>query len=264
VTDTVLYALHGLGIGEAAALALRIVTGPPRQLRAGERLASEGDEPEGLHVVVNGMLKSCRNLDNGAAQTLALFTAGEMVGAQAIALGRKMSTLSAVPATSVATIPASRLKLVQEDYPQITDGLLRALARETAILQEWLVGMGRRTALSQVAHLLCEVTVRMRMAGRAHGDTCEFPLTQAEIADAAGLSTVHVNRVLQALRAEGLVTLSRSQLKIIDWNKLGHVADFDPLYLLPAANFGDGHAALLFPSGEPRGAGDRRDRQPVP
>lgn len=264
MNDPLSVALHGLGFEGPAALAAREALSPIRKLREGERLVSQGDDAAGLHLVLGGVLKSCRNLDNGQAQTLALFTAGETVGVQAVALGREPATLAAVPASRVATLPAARLKRLQQDHPDVVAGLWRTMAREATILQEWMVGMGRRTALSQIAHLLCEMAVRSRHAGRAVGDIYDFPLTQAELADAVGLSPVHVNRILQTLRSAGLIELRRGELRIGDWRRMAETAGFDGAYLDLRPLPGDGHAALLFPPVETRDAGDRRDRQPLP
>ena len=165
-------------------------------------------------------------LDTGQAQTLALFTPGEICGIQGAALGREAATLAAVPAAYIRLLPAAKLKDLIGDYPVLGEALWRAMARETAILQEWMVGMGRRPALERIAHLLCEVATRMGANGLADGDEYDFPLTQTELADAVGLTPVHVNRVLQTLRADGYIELSRNRLRVGDWRRLALTADF--------------------------------------
>jgi CRP-like cAMP-binding protein len=236
-------AARGLGLSEEAKAAFIAAAGPVRSLRAGARLAAHGDEAAGLYIVLSGVIKSCRLLETGQAQTLALFTPGEICGIQGAALGREPVTLAAVSASYIRLVPAAQLKTMIRDHPEMGEALWRAMGREVAILQEWMVGMGRRPALAQVAHLLCEVAMRMRLTGRVNGDVFDFPLTQTELADAVGLSPVHVNRVLQTLRADGVVGLTRSQLSIGDWKRLAATADFDPGYLRPDP--GDHHASLL-------------------
>ncbi len=262
--DFVSAALLSLGFTGEAAASARAALRPARTLGPGEELTAQEGDATGLHLLISGVVKSSRNLDSGLAQTLALYTAGEAVGLQAIALGREANSVVAVTKSRVSSLPASRLRALQRDHPQVTEGLWRAMARESAILQEWTVGMGRRTALSQIAHLLCEIAERMRLAGGAHGDTYEFPLTQCELADAVGLSPVHVNRILQTLRSEGLVALSRSKLQIGDWERLADLADFDPAYLGQHPSLGDRHAALLLPPGDAGGPRARRDWEPLP
>jgi CRP-like cAMP-binding protein len=98
-------------------------------------------------------------------------------------------------------------------------------------LREWLVSMGRRPADKQLAHLFCELFVRLRSVGRANGSGFDFPLTQEELGDTLGVSTVHVNRILQQLRDDGLILLGGKTLAIPDFERLATFADFDPNYL---------------------------------
>lgn len=235
-------AFDGLDLPADAAAALRDAAGPSRTLRAGDRLAAQGDAPAGLVLVLGGVIKACRNLETGHVQTLALFAPGDLLGAQALALGRETSTLAAVSNSRYALVPLPRLRSLMREHPALVETLWQSLAREAAILQQWMVGMGRRGALGQIAHLLCEMAVRLRVPGPDDdgGGVYPFPLTQGELADAAGLSPVHVNRVLQALRADGLIVLNRGQLRIGDWRRLAEIADFDPGYLdWPEASPGD-------------------------
>ena len=113
--------------------------------------------------------------------------------------------------------------------------LARSLWRQTlidaAIFREWVVNVGRREALNALAHLMCEFVLRMRVMGLAEGEECELPMTQAELGDALGISTVHVNRTLQELRAAGLIRLQGARLTVLDWERLKEVGEFDPTYL---------------------------------
>jgi CRP-like cAMP-binding protein len=102
---------------------------------------------------------------------------------------------------------------------------------DSAIFREWVVNVGRRTAYERIAHLLCELMTRLRAMDLAQGDTCELPVTQAELADATGLSAVHTNRTLQELRAEGLIRLEGRVLTALDWEGLKGAGGFDPAYL---------------------------------
>jgi len=102
---------------------------------------------------------------------------------------------------------------------------------DSAIFREWMTSMGQREAYGRIAHLLCEMLVRMRAVGLAEGHACNLPITQAEFGDALGLSTVHVNRVLQELRANELIELKGDRLNILDWDKLKEEGGFDPTYL---------------------------------
>ncbi len=126
-------------------------------------------------------------------------------------------------------------------YPVVLDwmarhsGLRRLLRQSTlidaSIAREWLVNVGRRTAYQRTAHLLCELTSRMRWAGLASGPACDMPFTQVELADALGLTPVHLNRTLQWLRGSWLVELSGGSLTALDWNEFTRTAEFEPAYL---------------------------------
>ena len=117
-------------------------------------------------------------------------------------------------------------------HPRIGDIFWRDTLIDAAIFREWMVGMGRRSAYSRIAHLLCEVFTRLKVIGLTHGNSCSFPVTQAEIADSLGLSTVHVNRSLMSLRADGLIDSKMLKtLTILDWEGLKKAGEFDPTYL---------------------------------
>jgi CRP-like cAMP-binding protein len=99
------------------------------------------------------------------------------------------------------------------------------------VFREWVVNVGRRDSRARIAHLLCELAWRLRTIGRSDGDTYEFPLTQEQLADATGLTSVHTNRTLQSLRKDGLIQLTARSLTILDWEGLREVGEFDELYL---------------------------------
>jgi CRP-like cAMP-binding protein len=117
-----------------------------------------------------------------------------------------------------------------ENSPAIMQALWRETALQAGIQREWLIGLGRRAAQTRLAHLLCEVCYRVQLSG-GHCVPLEFPLTQRELADTLGLSSVHVNRVLQQLRSRKLIDFARGRLTIRDKESLYAVADFDPRYL---------------------------------
>lgn len=225
-----LRALEAMGISPAISETLARAAGPPRNLMPGERLVEEGEAAVGLWLLVSGVAKACHNLKDGGVQTLALYGAGEILDSLAYVTGRATVTVAAVTSCRACEIPGARLEAVMDANSSTMRALWRATAREAAILQEWVVGMGRRSAHSQIAHLICEIVVRLRL-GAPSARVHDFPLTQADLAEVAGLSAVHVNRIVQGLRAEGLIELGRGWLRIRDWDRLVEVADFDPDYL---------------------------------
>ena len=119
----------------------------------------------------------------------------------------------------VTSIPASRGRCARETLI------------DAANFREWVMNVGRREAYARMAHVLCEVVTRLRAVGLAKDDTYEIPMTQNEFADALGISTVHVNRTIQEMRADGLISLKGSKLTIPDWEKLKEAGEFDATYL---------------------------------
>ena len=131
----------------------------------------------------------------------------------------------------VAFVPHDALAELTRRCPRVGDVLWRDTLIDAAIFREWMVGIGRRSTVTRIAHVLCEVFLRLKAVGLTHGHECEFPITQTEIGDALGLSTVHVNRSLQELRSIGLIDLRRGFLGILDWQGLKKAGEFDPVYL---------------------------------
>jgi CRP-like cAMP-binding protein len=115
--------------------------------------------------------------------------------------------------------------------PRVAQAFWRVSLMEAAICREWMVGMGRRSAYARIAHLFCEVIVRLRSTGLVQENRCAFPITQQHLSDALGLSAVHTNRTLQALRREGLISFQGGELVIMDWPGLRAAGEFDPGYL---------------------------------
>ena len=116
-------------------------------------------------------------------------------------------------------------------FPGLGGALWRDTLVDAAIFREWMIGIGRKTAFGRIAHLFCEMYLKLEAVGLAGDHRCELPITQIEIGDALGLSNVHVNRVLQELRAKGLITLRGRSLVITDWAALSEAGEFDPTYL---------------------------------
>jgi CRP-like cAMP-binding protein len=138
--------------------------------------------------------------------------------------------MTLVPST-LAFIAHESVRILVRQCPAIGDVFWRDTLIDAAVFREWMVGIGRRSAYTRIAHLLCEVLVRLKAVGRVSEHLCELPITQAELGDSLGLSTVHVNRVLQELRGAGLITLNRNVLKVEDWEGLKQAGEFDDTYL---------------------------------
>jgi CRP-like cAMP-binding protein len=236
--------LMPLNTDEAAELAR--TCGGVVQFEEGSDLVREGARPECLHVLVEGW--ACRYvlLPDGRRHIPALLLPGDMADLDAFATDRLEYGVSTLTRCRVAILSRPALKAAIERTPNLGRALLALALHENAMLTRRNVSLGRRTAREQVAGLLCELVTRLADAsGGTRATRHTLPLTQAELADVLGLSAVHVNRVLQGLRADGLVRLASGKLEMLDWAGLVAAAAFQPDHAGPAPS----HALSAVTSG---------------
>jgi CRP-like cAMP-binding protein len=194
-------------------------------------IVSEGDCPTDLSLVSEGFACRYKLLGDGRRQITAFLIPGDNCDLRAFLLGRMDHAVAALSRCHVSHISHAKLSEIIEKHPRIGFGLWRDTMHDGAIYRQWLTNVGRRSAYQRIAHLLCEVWWRLQAVGRTHGDSYELPVTQTDIGDAMGLSVVHVNRTLQQLRAEGLISLQSNVVMVLDWRRLQEAGEFDPAYL---------------------------------
>lgn len=162
---------------------------------------------------------------------MSFHTAGDVPDLQSLHLPKMDHNVAALTPVIIGFIPHAAIHELTQASPEIAGLFWRDTLIDAAIFREWLAGVGRRTAHQRIAHLICEVYSRVRAVGLADGETFQLPVTQVELADSLGLSAVHVNRVLQDLRREGLIDYSGRYVVIGNWPRLQARGDFDPEYL---------------------------------
>ena len=192
-----------LQLETAVARELAASAGAPVKVAKGACVSQEGDPVSALVLVCSGLMLSSRRLHDGSQQHLALLTPGEFVDGHGFVLGRASASTSALTTAELVSVSRGELTRIADRHPSLEAALRREQAISGRIAQEWMIGMGRRSAYVRVAHLLCEMSVRLAHAGMSGPDGLPFPLTQGDLADLVGLSVVHTNRVLQQLRREG-------------------------------------------------------------
>ena len=202
-----------------------------RDLDADEDVVREGDVPSVCCLLLDGFMHRYKVLPDGKRQILALHTPGDVPDLQSLFLRHLDHSLAASVPSQAGFIPHEALRTLMRQFPTLAELFWRDTLIDAAIFREWIVALGQRSALSHLAHLLCEVFTRLRAVGLAQDHACNLPLTQTELGDACGLSSVHVNRTLQELRGDGLIELHHGRLTILDWARLKAVAQFDPAYL---------------------------------
>jgi CRP-like cAMP-binding protein len=191
----------------------------------------EGDRPSECCLVVEGFTCRYKFTAEGKRQIFSFHIPGDIPDLQSLHLKVMDHSLMTLTPCKLAFVPHQSLTGLMRRCPRVADVMWRDTLIDAAIFREWMIGMGRRSAYTRIAHVLCEVLVKMRSVGLANGHGCELPLTQAELGDALGLSTVHVNRSLQELRGDGLIELRGGSLTVLNWDGLKKAGEFDPTYL---------------------------------
>jgi CRP-like cAMP-binding protein len=217
-------------LAEADRRALGAAVGEIHSVAPGHCIREQGATPQSLVILVEGIAHAVRILNDGRQQILALYVPGDAMDCQP-ARAPLPFRLCAVTTVRIARIACDDLAALMRASPGIAHALWCETARQMALQQEWLVSLGRQSSHARLAHFICEVSARFGGAGLGDGQRCPLPLTQIDISDALGISAVHVNRVLQQLRKEGLLTVSRGFLHIVDRDALYKIANFDPAYL---------------------------------
>jgi CRP-like cAMP-binding protein len=208
-----------------------------RSVGAREDIVSDGHRPTEVSLITEGFACRYKLLGDGRRQILAFLIPGDICELNAVLLGPMDHGIAALNRCQIAMIPHKKLFDIIEKYPRLALALWASSMLDAAIYRQWLTSIGRSSAYARIAHLLCEVWCRLEAVGLTHGGSYELPVTQTDIGDAMGLSTVHVNRTLQELRADGLITLHSNVVVLLDWKRLQTVGEFDPSYLI-AKNVG--------------------------
>ena len=181
--------------------------------------------------LLDGFACSYRMANTGRKQIVALHTPGSFCDLASAYLGASGFSVATLTSATAVFMPSDLLVRWGQHYAGLGQLLSRITLIEASVSREWLVNVGHRSAFQRTAHLLCELAARLRTAGLASGPHYPLPLTQLDLADALGLTPVHLGRALQWLRAEGLIELTGDRLTIPSWSELADAGDFDPGYL---------------------------------
>ena len=223
---------RGAALTAADCALLEAVTGARRTtVEAGETLISEGEKPASMHLVVDGIAARHKDLPGGRRSIMAFFVPGDLCDLNVAILGEMDHTISTLTPCTIVRIADKTIEEIKAQSPRITKALHWSTLVDEAILREWLVNIGHRPADQQIAHLLCELQLRLATVGRATQTEFELPLTQQVLGEALGMSTVHVNRTLQSLRSSNLIVYANRTVVLPDLGRLQRFAEFDPSYL---------------------------------
>ncbi|MGH1572677.1 Crp/Fnr family transcriptional regulator [Methylobacterium sp. P31] len=201
------------------------------QFDAYQDIVREGDRPSRCFALLEGFTSVYKCMRSGKRQVMAYHVAGDMPDIQSLHLKVLDMSISTVSPCRVAFVQHEAVHALVRANPRLADVFWRATLIDAALVREWMLNNGRRDAYARMAHLFCELITRLDAAGLASGLSCDLPMTQIELADALGITNVHVNRTMRELKAAGLITLRSRRLTVHDWNALQEVAEFDPTYL---------------------------------
>lgn len=202
-----------------------------RTIQARSDLISEGDRPNYVNLFLSGWACRYKVLEDGRRQIISYFLPGDLCDHNIFVLRTMDHSIGTVTETTIAEIDRERLEAITLRHPRVTQALWWETLVNSAIQREWAVSLGQRDAVERIGHLLCELYMRLESVGLAEKGTCEFPLTQVELAETTGLSAVHVNRSLQELRAANLIVLKGRVLTIPSLKSLQAASLFNDNYL---------------------------------
>jgi CRP-like cAMP-binding protein len=211
------------------------VLGLPHQIKtiqAHHYIVREREKPTHSCVMLRGFSIRHKIVGTGQRQICAVHMKGDLVDLQNSLLGVADHSVQMLTGGKIAMVPRDHIERIAFERPAVGRAMWIDTLVEAAIAREWIANVGRRDARTRLAHLLCEFSLRLKLAGLGEQTGWELPMTQEQIADATGMTSVHVNRSIRALEAEGLIERANPRsIKIGDWKKLADAGDFDSNYL---------------------------------
>ncbi len=211
-----------------------------KSLAPGSYAVREGEVPSGCGVLVSGFAYRQKLTGDGGRQILSIHIPGEALDFQNIFLDVADHSVQMLTRGHVALVPRADIQRVARSSASIGHAILISILVEASIFREWILNVGRRDAKSRLAHVLCELAVRLDSHGLADDMGYHLPMTQAELADALGLTPVHLNRVIRSLEVDGLIHRSKRDVSFPNWERMRDIADFNDRYLhLPKQESGE-------------------------
>lgn len=182
-------------------------------------------------LLLDGFIERYKDVADGRRQILAIHIPGDFVDLHSYPLKRLEHSVAALTEVKVALFPHAAVRALTERSATLTELLWRSTLVDAAINREWIISVGSRRAAARLAHLFCEMHVRLGRIGLAEDTRYALPLTQVDLADATGLTAVHANRMLREMREQGLVRFRQGMVDLLDLPRLRDLANFDPSYL---------------------------------
>jgi CRP-like cAMP-binding protein len=202
---------------------------------AGKYLVREHQSETSCCILLSGYACRHKTTFDGRRQIVSFHIPGDILDVQQILFSIADHNIQTITKTDYIVVPCADLKRVVDARPHVAEALWRDTLIDASVFREWVLNVGRRNAKERVAHMLCEFACRIEHAKLGSAHRFELPMTQEDIADATGLTPVHVNRTLAVLSSEGVIERDKREIRIADWQRMRKVAGFDPAYLHEAA-----------------------------
>jgi CRP-like cAMP-binding protein len=218
-------------LGEDDAAVVERMTRNAVEVGVDRRLSAEGDRPQALHVILDGLACRYKLLPDGRRQILAFLVPGDPCDCDVFLLPHIDHSVATLAPSLVASISRQDIETAMTERPRLAQAFRLAMLQDVAVLREWLVNVGRRNAYERMAHLLWELYLRHAMVDKVAHHGFRLPLTQSDLADALGLSTVYVNKTITRLRSLSIIETDRRQIRVLQPDQLRAIAGFDGSYL---------------------------------
>jgi len=202
-----------------------------QKIDAGKYIVREGSSTAHSALIISGFAIRQKGTPEGARQIVSVHIPGDFIDLEGAFLATADHNIQALTRCEFALVPVQAILALVAEHPMIARAMWVDTLVDGSIFREWVLNVGRRDARERIAHLLCEFSRRLEAAGLGNKEGYELPMTQEQIADATGLTSVHVNRTLKAMDEEGLVVRNRRYIHIPDWERLRDVAGFNEIYL---------------------------------
>jgi CRP-like cAMP-binding protein len=202
-----------------------------RTLEPSTYIVREGDPPTRCGVLVSGYAYRQKQTRDGQRQIVAIHIPGEPLDFQHLFLDVADHSVQMLTRGQAAFVSRLELQALVASSAAITRAIMMNILVDASIFREWVLNVGRRDSRTGLSHLLCEFIVRMEAAGLASADAHELPINQEQLADALGITSVHVNRTLKALEADGVIERRKRTVAVPSWDRLRDAADFNARYL---------------------------------
>jgi CRP-like cAMP-binding protein len=201
------------------------------QAKASTDLVPLGDTAEYCHLVVEGLVGRFAQFSDGARLIVAIYVPGDIADLHSVATPQLAPPLQTLTTCTLIRYRLRELRAAATSRPALAQAFWAYSSVDASVIATWAASLGRKSAIGRMAHLLCEVGVRMEQSGRGDRRHFTLELTQSQLGEALGLTPVHVNRTLKVLRTQGLFAVSGRAFEIAEWDKLAKLGDFDPRYL---------------------------------